>query len=109
MVILLFMSGESFSFDDVLPTWVDSVDGVDVIVHRALDFSKLTFPDGTVSFHYDDGRVTTFCADGSMDVINPEDDHYAHHSPEELAIDAIGLEVILRAKMPFPDNDELSQ
>lgn len=102
------MAGESFSPNDVMPSWVEHIDGVDVVVHHGIDFSKLTFPDGTFSLHFDDGRVTTCSSDGSLDVIDPQAEHYAHHSAEELDIDAIGLEVVLRAGQPFP-KDELEQ
>lgn len=88
--------GESFDPNEAMPHWTEIIDGVEVLVQHGLDFSKLTFPDGTWSLHHDDGRVTTFHADGAMDVIDPLDDYARHHSAAELDIDAIAIESALK-------------
>lgn len=95
--------GKSFEPSKVMPQWPEVIGDVEVIVRHGLDFSTLTFPDGTWSMHYDDGRITTFHADGSMDVIDPEDNHYAHHSATELAVDAIEIESAIRRTLGDAD------
>lgn len=87
-------------------SFTEIIDGVEIQVEKGLDGSKLTFPDGTVSIRHDDGRVVTLLPDGGMDVIDPLDGHSAHHSAAELDIDAIPAALMLRASMPFPEDDE---